>query len=109
MIVNGKIAATALAGNGGVIAVVTKIDGNKAEAQIPVKLEDIGKVLAIAEVSLWENLVGASIRINYVQNENGDYAITNILNYLEDNASIEIDNSESEPEAVEAEPVESAE
>lgn len=50
MIVNGKIAATALAGNGGVIAVVTKIDGNKAEAQIPVKLEDIGKVLAIAEV-----------------------------------------------------------
>lgn len=109
MIVNGKIAATALAGNGGVIAVVTKIDGNKAEAQIPVKLEDIGKVLAIAEVSLWENLVGASIRINYVQNENGDYAITNILNYLEDNASIEIDNSEPEPEAVEAEPVESAE
>ena len=82
MIVNGKIAATALAGNGGVIAVVTKIDGNKAEAQIPVKLEDIGKVLAIAEVSLWENLVGASIRINYVQNENGDYAITDILNYL---------------------------
>lgn len=109
MIVNGKIAATALAGNGGVIAVVTKIDGNKAEAQIPVKLEDIGKVLAIAEVSLWENLVGASIRINYVQNENGDYAITNILNYLEDNASIEIDNSEPESEAVEAEPVESAE
>jgi len=106
MIVNGKIGATALAGNGGVIAVATKIDGNKAEAQIPVKLEDIGKVLAIAEVPVWENLVGASIRINYVQNEDGDYAITNILNYLEDNVSIEIDNSEPEPEAVEAEPAE---
>ena len=106
MIVNGKIGATALTGNGGVIAVVTKIEGNKAEAQIPVKLEDIGKVLAIAEVSLWENLVGASIRINYVQNEDGDYAITNILNYLEDNASIEIDNSEPEQEPVEAKPAE---
>lgn len=106
MIVNGKIGATALTGNGGVIAVVTKIDGNQAEAQIPVKLEDIGKVLAIAEVTVWENLIGASIRINYVQNEDGDYAITNILNYLEDNASIEIDNSEPKPEA---EPVESAE
>ena len=106
MIVNGKIGATALTGNGGVIAVVTKIDGNQAKAQIPVKLEDIGKVLAITEVAVWENLIGASIRINYVQNEDGDYAITNILNYLEDNASIEIDNSEPEPKAVETEPAE---
>lgn len=106
MIVNGKIGATALTGNGGVIAVATKIDGNKAEAQIPVKLEDIGKVLTIAEVAVWENLVGASIRITYVQNEDGDYVITNILNYLEDNVSIEIDNSEPEPEAVEAKPAE---
>lgn len=97
MIVNAKIAGTYLTGQGGIVAIVAKINGQSATSEVPVKIEDVGKFLAIAEVPCWENLNGAPIRIEFEQ-EGDSFVLKNVLNYIEDEIKIEAPQGEPEPE-----------